>query len=130
MLKMGYKMGKGLGKTDTEGDTDEPCLKKPHLEPISVVLKSDRVGLGVATENRQKLEEIKRIREQTEQTVKVSYLDKKRSNFLFRKLLHSLHKCQRVCFQLDSTRHVIISIFKCRLEKFSRLYSKRNYHTF
>jgi hypothetical protein len=112
MLKMGYKTGEGLGKVDQES-LEEPKPKKVHLEPIPIVLKSDRGGLGQLTEQKRKLEEIESLRKILQQkrldnelNTEKSYLDKKRSSFQIRKMLHSLHKCQRICFQLDSSKEV------------------------
>lgn len=105
MLKMGYKKGEALGKTTSEETGGgEPEVKKRLVEPIPIVLKSDRVGLGRASESRERADLVRRAREQTEQ----SYLDKKRSNFHLRQAVHSLHKCQRVCFHLDTSRNVTI----------------------
>lgn len=106
MLKMGYKKGEALGKTTSEEGGDEPEVKKRLIEPIPIVLKSDRVGLGRASESRQRVDEIRRAREHFEQQTRASYLDKKRSNFHLRHAVHSLHKCQRVCFHLDTSRNV------------------------
>lgn len=133
MLKMGFEKGKGLGRPANDADSVEPTAKKAHLEPIPIVLKSDRVGLGHSSEQQQRLDEARRLRQQTEQNAQTSYVDKKRSNFLFRKLLHSLHKCQRVCFQLDSSTHVIcisvyILIFRIVYSlKFTFITTKRNF---
>lgn len=119
MLKMGYRKGEALGKetstiaavaatvgTSKNSDDDETSIMEPRvkvkrglIEPIPIVVKSDRVGLGRESANAAKLAEMR----QTQQRVQTTYLDKKRSSFQLRKLLHSFHKCQRVCFHLDTT---------------------------
>ena len=103
MQKMGFKAGEALGST---------C--KPQatrlLEPISVELKSDREGLGKTEERKKKLAEIQELtkryhelRRLNEAQATRSYLEHKRIRFQIRKLVHNLHKCQRICHQLDST---------------------------
>jgi hypothetical protein len=107
MLKMGYRPGEALGKAS------EQSFKL--VEPIKVVLKSDRQGLGREEERQKRLKEIKllskefkekKIRNETE--LREDYLSRKKTSFQVRKLRHNLHKCQRVCFQLDSTKGVRI----------------------
>jgi hypothetical protein len=105
MLKMGYKAGEALGKQQSVAG------EKKLLEPISIKLKTDREGLGKEHEKQQQMLEAERVRsellklkaESDEGRAKM-YLNKKKSEFTLRKSRHNLHKCQRVCFQLDSTR--------------------------
>lgn len=107
MKKMGYKTGETLGR---QGKSEE-TISKASIEPISVEIKLDRGGLGQAEEKKRKHEDIVRMREDllekrvesVKQTAE-SYLESKRSRFLIRKLIHNLHKCQKVCYQLDSTQ--------------------------
>ena len=113
MLKMGYQMGKSLGKADEMADT--ATTSKHLMEPIKVTIKADRAGLGQAEEQKQRLAEIeqymKHMHENRSKFVANTtdlYLDNKRAQFQLRKLRHNLHKCQRVCFQLDSSSKVII----------------------
>lgn len=109
MKKMGYKTGETLGR---QGKSEE-TISKASIEPISVEIKLDRGGLGQAEEKKRKHEDIVRMREDllekrvesVKQTAE-SYLESKRSRFLIRKLIHNLHKCQKVCYQLDSTQQV------------------------
>lgn len=110
MLKMGYQSGKPLGKGSSDEGVDEsaaPARKKAHLEPIPIVIKQDRKGLGVRTaRSAQQAQSTKEQRDKFDKFVQETYLDKKRANFRLRKLLHNLHKCQRICYQLDTTRDV------------------------
>jgi len=106
MLKMGYKAGQALGK-QSSNEREEKKL----LEPIGIKLKTDREGLGKQHEKQQQMLEAERVRSdslklraESEESRAKMYLNKKKSEFTLRKSRHNLHKCQRVCFQLDSTR--------------------------
>lgn len=109
MLKMGYKDKEGLG---IRKNADKPT------EPIMVVIKTGREGLGIGIERKKKLEEIENLRKkfgdkrkQNEEVSAKIYIDTKRSQFKLRKIRHSFHKTQRVCFQLDSTVGVCVLIY-------------------
>lgn len=104
MLKMGYKSGQALGKSSAES-------KDKLLEPIPIEIKTGREGLGQAALRKQNLEEIEKLREnlkankrQLEQNTEQYYLKYKRGKFNLRKLRYNLHKCQRICYQLDSAK--------------------------
>lgn len=118
MLKMGFKPGEALGKS-------QQGAEKPKLiEPINVVIKTDRQGLGIdekKRENAEKLRELAHAIKRSETELTASYLNRKKSNFLLRKLRYSLHKCQRVCYQLDSSNDVIIQLIYHLDDKFLRL---------
>lgn len=114
MLKMGYKSGEALGKSnedDDDNDAGPSSTKRAHIEPIPIVLKTDRIGLGDASEKERRREEVARMRARIHENTQESYLSMKRSNFQLRKLIHNLHTCQRICFQLDSTQHVIFDFY-------------------
>lgn len=105
MLKMGYKAGEALGKQSSNEK------EKKLLEPIGIKLKTDREGLGKEHEKQQQMLEAERVRNEllklraeSEESRAKMYLNKKKSEFTLRKSRHNLHKSQRVCFQLDSTR--------------------------
>jgi len=102
MKKMGYKTGEGLGRHG-----------KANVEPINVEVKLDRAGLGQAEERKRKCEEIEQLRHRwaenrakNEKMTANAYLDNKRAKFQLRKVVRSLHKCQKICYQLDSTSSV------------------------
>ena len=131
MLKMGYKSGEALGKSSSSSES-QTATKQQHriVEPIQVQIKSDRVGFGQAEERKRKLEEIEHFqRNRAERRVQVekrsveSYLDTKRYKFQMRKMLHNLHKCQRICFQLDSNCADVVRYNDYRL--FSPLFSQK-----
>ncbi len=109
MLKMGYKAGQSLGKESESGGTTSNKL----IEPIPIQIKTDREGLGVAEERKRKLIEIEEMRkklnekkQESEKDNQKNYLDSKRFKFQLRKTYYNLNKCQRICFQLDSTERV------------------------
>ena len=117
MLKMGYKAGEALGKIGgggaDEGIDEGPAVKRRSFEPIKVVVKSDRQGLGQEEERRRRLDEIEQLmksfkakRLESDLNVAKDYLTRKKQSFQLRKLRHNLHKCQRICFQLDSEKKV------------------------
>ena len=101
MLKMGYEKGQGLGcRTSTSTKL---------IEPISVEIKTDRGGLGQNEEKKRKFQEYARTKEdqnKTEKQLADAYLDSKRHLFLIRRLRGDLFKCQKVCYQLDSSREI------------------------
>lgn len=108
MKKMGYKSGEALGRSKPSSNET-----KPNIEPISVEIKLDRGGLGQVEERKRKLKEIECIKKRicesrihTEKHTAHAYLENKRAKFNLRKLIHSLHKCQKVCYQLDSSIRV------------------------
>ncbi len=108
MQKMGYQKGQALGKESSASATTTTTTKL--LEPIRIEIKLNREGLGNLEERKRKINEIdqlrKRIqkqRETNEVEATQSFLDYKRIKFQLRRLVHNLHKCQRVCFELDSS---------------------------
>jgi len=105
MKKMGYKTGEALGR---QGDV--VAVNKASIEPISVEIKLDRGGLGQIEEKKRKHEEIKQMRRsmiesrlQTGKQSEEAYLESKRNRFLLRKLVSDLRKCQKACYQLDTS---------------------------
>ena len=99
MLKMGYEKGKGLGS--------QTSTSVKLIEPISVEIKTDRGGLGQNEEKKRKLKDYSRLKadqNQTEKQLTDAYLDSKRNRFLIRRLHSDLFKCQKCCYQLDSSR--------------------------
>lgn len=101
MKKMGYKPGESLGSNNKAGNL---------IEPIAVEIKVDRGGLGRAEDLKRKFVEIEELkkrlsrkRAQADQMTAEAYVENKRSKFILRKLIHDLHKFQKICYQLDST---------------------------
>lgn len=98
MLKMGYKKGQGLG--------NEASTVAKLIEPISVEIKTDRAGLGQGEERKRKLNEYVKSKDgkvQSDKDISDAYLEHKRHRFLIKKLRGNLFKCQKICYQLDST---------------------------
>lgn len=106
MKKMGYKTGEALGRSKPN-----ESKSSVNIEPISVEIKLDRGGLGQVEERKRKLKEIETLKKRIcesriyneKQTAQI-YLENKRAKFNLRKLIHNLHKCQKVCYQLDSDK--------------------------
>lgn len=110
MLKMGYRSGAPLGKSDESSAL--ACGSQRLVEPIPITMRSNRRGLGDgATKQPQSAKRLKQS--EGEADGEQAYLDMKRSSFRLRQLIHSLHKCQRICFQLDSTKSVLFFLYVC-----------------
>ncbi len=97
---MGFEVGMALGKTS--------AVRVSIKEPISVVLKSNREGLGCDAEKKRKLEDYerraKRRFEQKQIAEKLNtkhFLNNKRHEFEMRQLRKIFSKAQRICHQLD-----------------------------
>lgn len=100
LQRMGYKKGESLGKSSTEG----------IVEPISIQIRPNRLGLGVEAKQKEDAERKKQFREQilkrkqqdtqsTEQNFKKRMIEKMES----RKVEGCFRKCQKVCKSLDDT---------------------------
>jgi len=103
MQKMGFKSGMALGKEGSSG------LK----QPIPVVLKSDRQGLGRDAELKRKHEKkeqdminrIKRMK-RDEKQITEDYLQRMRSKSENQRSIKALKKAQTACEYLDSQKGV------------------------
>ncbi len=109
MKKMGFEVGMSLGKISSSRDSIK--------EPINVVLKSNREGLGCAEDKKRKLYEYemrkKRRYDQkqvAEQLNAKSFLNNKKLQFEMKKTERMLSKAQRICYQLDLTAVMMLSI--------------------
>ncbi|KAK8746240.1 hypothetical protein OTU49_017318 [Cherax quadricarinatus] len=96
LQKMGYKPGTSLGKQN-----------QGRLEPVSVEVKSDRVGLGwqeMIAEHRKKCEERKQKKrnKNKDDADPEKYRARMRSQRQEKYLQQDLMKSQRVCYQMDS----------------------------
>ncbi|UYV60496.1 GPATCH11 [Cordylochernes scorpioides] len=94
--KMGFKQGMTLGKSSAS-----TAIK----EPIAVVLKSDRSGLGKATEAKEKLEKFREIRTQKEdlkQKLQDNFRQRMRSKLSEKQLKGDLYASQKICQQFDN----------------------------
>ncbi|XP_068223608.1 G patch domain-containing protein 11 [Palaemon carinicauda] len=98
LQKMGYKPGTSLGK---EG--------QGRLEPVSVDLKQDRVGLGwqqMIVDYKKKKEERKMKKNTQQVTDPEEYRARKRNERLEKSLMHDLRKSQRICYEMDSKESI------------------------
>ena len=98
LQKMGYKPGTSLGK---EG--------QGRLEPVSVDLKQDRVGLGwkqMICDYKKKREE-RKLRKKSENTVDPEeYRARMRNQRQEKFLQRDLMKSQRVCYEMDTKENI------------------------
>ncbi len=104
MLKMGYQKGQALGNS---AGSSTSLLSSKLTEPIKVEIKTDRSGLGQGEEKKRKLTEYLKVKEtqsQTDTQIAEAYLDSKRQRFQIKKQRSNLFKCQKICYQLDSTK--------------------------
>lgn len=96
--KMGYKPGMAIGKAGNG-----------KLEPVSIEIKSDRVGLGEKTERKRKESEQKAMRAamaQKRRKHESEWRQNVRARFADRETEKDLAQSQKVCEQLDSENGV------------------------
>lgn len=94
LRKMGFKPGMGLGK--------EAHADKSIKEPIPIVVRTNRGGLGQEAEAKERIEaRLKTTSEAECQRMAQTFRDAKRSEALLRQTQADLRKSQRACHQLD-----------------------------
>uniref|UniRef100_A0A131Z4W1 G patch domain-containing protein 11 n=1 Tax=Rhipicephalus appendiculatus TaxID=34631 RepID=A0A131Z4W1_RHIAP len=100
LLKMmGFKPGMGLGKAATAGSS----LK----EPIPIVVRANRGGLGQESEARERIEaRLKTTSEAECNRMAEEFRNAKRSKVLLQQIEGDLRKSQRACYNLDSTQDI------------------------
>ncbi|XP_015912274.1 G patch domain-containing protein 11 [Parasteatoda tepidariorum] len=107
LQKMGYKPGMKLGpQKDTASD-------RGLMEPIRINIKKDRGGLGRDEEVKKHIERIKERREklkvykekETEILTK-EFRQRMRDARTYKRLMKDLHKCQKICEQLDKENDI------------------------
>ncbi|EMR11715.1 hypothetical protein PNEG_00149 [Pneumocystis murina B123] len=87
MFKMGYRKGEALGQKQSEG----------KLEPLEINMKTDRLGIGHKTMQKQKIEqEIQKIREN-----EIDYESRMRLEREKKYLEAKVLEAQKVCENLD-----------------------------
>ena len=110
MAKLGYKPGEGLGRrpeavdsqTETETGTDTGPAKRKRTEPLDLIFKEDRGGIGLDSEKKRK------IREEADEAVKKiqhdegDYRDRVREERESRRLEGQFHGAQKVAERLDT----------------------------
>lgn len=110
MAKLGYKPGEGLGKREDTTDTTEATdttgtrtgTNTRRTEPLDLIFKEDRGGIGLDSEKKRK------IREEAEEAVKKikheegDYRDRVREEREGRRLEGQLYAAQKVAERLDA----------------------------
>lgn len=103
MAKLGFKPGDSLGKRDTDTDSSTPDDSKTNRsEPLNLVFKENRGGIGLDTEKKRK------IREEAEEAVKKikheegDYRDRVREERELKRTEAQIRAAQKVAERLDS----------------------------
>lgn len=95
LSKMGYKVGKGIGKTETG-----------RIEPIEIDLEQQRSGLGrqrmIKEQQKRKIEQL--IEQQT--AVKDNFHQHTTSKFQLKQLQQDIQKAIQTCRTLDETHNI------------------------
>lgn len=111
MAKLGFKPGQALGKDLTTKDKDggnanDPGASQPRNEPLNLVLKEGRGGIGLDSEKKRK------FREEAEEAVKRvkqdegDYRDRVRQERETRRTEAQVHAAQKVAERLDTEAEV------------------------
>lgn len=102
LQKMGYKPGMKLGP-EKNNSSDRGLM-----EPIRVTVKNDRGGLGREEATRKRIEKreekrqkVKFYREKETEILTEEFRERMRNKREDRRALKDLHKCQKICEQLD-----------------------------
>lgn len=100
LLKMmGFKPGMGLGKAATAGSSIK--------EPIPIVVRANRGGLGQESEARERIEaRLKTTSEAECNRMAQEFRNAKRSKALLQQVEGDLRKSQRACYNLDSAQDI------------------------
>ncbi|KAJ5313848.1 uncharacterized protein N7443_000732 [Penicillium atrosanguineum] len=106
MAKLGFKPGQSLGKRDTDADTDTkisgPDDSKTRSEPLNLVFKENRGGIGLDTEKKRKIREeaaeaIKKIKHE-----EGDYRDRVREERELKRIEAQIRAAQKVAERLDA----------------------------
>ncbi|CAG8489388.1 21230_t:CDS:2 [Cetraspora pellucida] len=100
LKKMGYEIGKPLGK-DSSGIT----------EPINIEMKSDKSGLGLSSELKQKAEAELSRKAKRAKISEESFIERVRKEQVEKKINAQLNKAQKVCETLDTRKGIMDNIF-------------------
>ncbi|KAI4491677.1 hypothetical protein M0804_003069 [Polistes exclamans] len=93
LMKMGYKPGQGIGKTESG-----------IIEPIGVELKADRHGLGKAP--KQKVTKKKIVDTRLDNSHMKDFRERMAEKKLEQMLKIDLYKSQKICQQLDTKANI------------------------
>lgn len=102
MAKMGYKSGEGLGKSSAG-----------RKEPIPIVIKSSRSGLGKEAREKEKMERKLKVqmaamkaRQRMNQVLQKDFQSRMRDQYAEQTFERDLYKSQKVCHQLDCDKDI------------------------
>jgi hypothetical protein len=102
MAKLGFKPGDSLGKRDTDTESSTPDDSRTRSEPLNLVFKENRGGIGLDTEKKRK------IREEAEEAIKKikheegDYRDRVREERELKRTEAQLRAAQKVAERLDA----------------------------
>jgi hypothetical protein len=105
MAKLGFKAGQSLGKApsdETHADKDKPQQTTHRSEPLNLIFKEDRGGIGLDNEKKRK------IREEAEEATKKikqdegDYRDRVREERELRRTEAQFRAAQKVAERLDT----------------------------
>ncbi|CAI4231579.1 unnamed protein product [Auanema sp. JU1783] len=102
MARMGYKPGMSLGKKKDEND-----MGSGIKEPVPLLLKQNREGLGIMAERKARFQkEIEKMRSASKNIGESieDYRKRKHEGYLSRNWIKDLKKFQTVCQNLDAQR--------------------------
>lgn len=95
LMKMGYKPGQGIGKTESG-----------RTEPIGLEVKLGRQGLGKETKKREKKMKDSTLNDKLDNKVMKDFRGRVAQRRAEQFLKADLYKSQRVCEQLDAQRQI------------------------
>jgi len=102
MAKLGFKPGDSLGKRDTDTESSTPDDSKTRSEPLNLIFKENRGGIGLDSEKKRKL------REEAEEAVKKikheegDYRDRVREERELKRTEAQVRAAQKVAERLDT----------------------------
>ncbi|KAL4977825.1 hypothetical protein BDW66DRAFT_29943 [Aspergillus desertorum] len=113
MAKLGFKPGQTLGKPvrkDKDGDNSDPHAQ-PRAEPLNLIFKEDRGGIGLDSERKRK------FREEAEEAAKKvkaeegDYRDRVRVERETKRIEAQIHAAQKVAERLEADENGETSLF-------------------
>ncbi|KAL4798167.1 hypothetical protein BDV19DRAFT_377097 [Aspergillus venezuelensis] len=115
MAKLGFKPGQSLGKpaeAPSTGDGDD--RSRSRAEPLNLVMKEDRGGIGLDSERKRKIREEAEEAEEAAKKVKVEegdYRDRVRLERETKRTEAQIHAAQKVAERLDADENGEVSLF-------------------
>uniref|UniRef100_A0A183BJU9 G patch domain-containing protein 11 n=1 Tax=Globodera pallida TaxID=36090 RepID=A0A183BJU9_GLOPA len=109
LAKMGYREGMSLGRRAEEG----PRLDSRLMEPIPIQFKTDRAGIGLEEDTREKRKnlceahmESMRRRAEMEEELACDFRRRKRFAMEQKQLISEIQKLRKTCHEMDTTRSI------------------------